>query len=358
MKKLIKFPSIEQFRTVVANINRRYNFIGLDENGDAIYDYTLPKPTITFKGTTKLHGTNFGISRNNISGMWAQSRENIITPEKDNAGAAWFAQANKEVFQRMFEEISEKENVDLDTNTITIYSEWAGNGIQKGVAVNGIPKSMFIFGVKVSPFASVDENVDNGDINNKAPKAYWVDYSYLKAPESKIYNIDDFGTFEIDIDFNRPDLAQNKIIEMTMEVEKECPVGKAFGISGIGEGCVLSADVNGDVYRFKSKGERHAGKSKVKTLNKVDDEKINKTLELAEKVTPTWRLAQMLETSCNFMNGGTLDRSKLGEFIKLVIADIIKEDIDLLVEAGLEPKDIGKYVSDIARRYFFDQELI
>lgn len=56
MKKLIKFPSIEQFRTVVANINRRYNFIGLDENGDAIYDYTLPKPTITFKGTVKVHG--------------------------------------------------------------------------------------------------------------------------------------------------------------------------------------------------------------------------------------------------------------------------------------------------------------
>jgi hypothetical protein len=37
---------------------------------------------------------------------------------------------------------------------------------------------------------------------------------------------------------------------------------------------------------------------------------------------------------------------------------IKQEDMDLLVEAGLEPKDIGKCVSDIARRYFFDQELI
>ena len=100
------------------------------------------------------------------------------------------------------------------------------------------------------------------------------------------------------------------------------------------------------------------GKSKVKTLNRVDDEKIKKTLEIAEKVTPTWRLAQMLEIACDFMNGGTLDRSKLGEYIKLVIADVIKEDMDLLVEAGLEPKDIGKYVSEIARRYFFDQELV
>lgn len=129
-------------------------------------------------------------------------------------------------------------------------------------------------------------------------------------------------------------------------------------ISMIGEGIVWSTNLNGNVHRFKVKGELHAGKSKVKTLNRVDDEKLKKTLEIAEKVTPTWRLAQMLETACDFMNGGTLDRSKLGEYIKLVMADVIKEDMDLLVEAGLEPKDIGKYVSEIARRYFFDQELV
>jgi hypothetical protein len=28
---MIKFPSIDQFRTVVSNINRHYNFVGLDE---------------------------------------------------------------------------------------------------------------------------------------------------------------------------------------------------------------------------------------------------------------------------------------------------------------------------------------
>ena len=40
MKKLIKYPSIEQFRNVIANVNRSFNFIGLDENGDAIYELT------------------------------------------------------------------------------------------------------------------------------------------------------------------------------------------------------------------------------------------------------------------------------------------------------------------------------
>jgi hypothetical protein len=48
---MIKFPSIDQFRTVVSNINRHYNFfVGLDEVVEAIYT-TLPKPTITGKKT-------------------------------------------------------------------------------------------------------------------------------------------------------------------------------------------------------------------------------------------------------------------------------------------------------------------
>ena len=350
MKKHISFPSIEQFRNVVGTVNRQYNFVGLDENGEAIYDSSLPKPVLTFKGTVKLHGTNAGVCFNDVDGMWYQSRENIITPEKDNAGFAFFADANKEQFASMFAKIAERSNIDTTKNTISIYGEWCGGNIQKGVAICNLPKSFFIFGVKITP-----HHIEGLE---KQPSAYWVDYTDLRNNEAKIYNIDDFETYSMDIDFNMPELVQNKLGELTLAVEEECPVGKAFGFSGIGEGIVWSCELKGNIHRFKVKGELHAGKSKVKTLNKVDDEKVKKTLELVEKVTPTWRLAQMLETACDFMNGGTLDRSKLGEFIKLVMADIIKEDMDLLVEAGLEPKDIGKYVSDIARRYFFDQELI
>lgn len=56
MKKHISFPSIEKFSNIVANINRQHNFVGLDDNGDAIYDLSKPKPILTFTGTVKLHG--------------------------------------------------------------------------------------------------------------------------------------------------------------------------------------------------------------------------------------------------------------------------------------------------------------
>ena len=108
MKKHISFPSIDQFKTVVSNINRKHNFVGLDANGDAIYDPTKPKPKLKFKGTVKLHGTNFGVCYNEVSGLWAQSRENIITSQNDNAGSAFFVESNKEASLELFNQVKER----------------------------------------------------------------------------------------------------------------------------------------------------------------------------------------------------------------------------------------------------------
>lgn len=349
-KKHISFPSIEKFSTVVANVNRRHNFVGLDENGEPIYDPSKPKPVIKFKGSVKLHGTNAGICYTQNEGVWYQSRENIITPQSDNAGFAFFAESKKSVFDEMFAQVIDKTNVDPTLNTISIYGEWCGGNIQKGVGITNLPKSFFIFGVKITP-----HNVEKLE---KAPSAYWVDYSYLRNPENLIYNINDYETFEIDIDFNAPQLVQNQIIDWTIAVENECPVAKAFGFPNtIGEGIVFSYTTeDGERLSFKSKGEKHAAKSKVHTLKPVDNEKINKCIEVANKVTPEWRLDQMLEKQFNFINGGTMDVKQLGSYLKLVIDDVIKEDMDVLVEAGVEPKDIGKYVSDIAKKYFFARQ--
>ena len=353
-KRHISFPSIEQYRNIVTNINRQANFVGLTEDGDAIYDYNLPKPVLTFSGSVKLHGTNAGVCYNKAHGLWAQSRENIITPEQDNAGFAFFVESNKDVFMGLMANIARVNNLGYELDvlgyTMSMYGEWCGGNIQKGVGITNLPKSFFIFGVKVSPFPIEGEE--------KPRAAYWVDYSYLRSPENRIYNINDYQTWIMDINFNQPELVQNKLSDLTLAVEAECPVAKAFGFSGVGEGIVWSCEYKGVVHRFKVKGDLHAGKSKVKMLSKVDDVKINKAREIADKVTPTWRLAQMIEKACDLGNGGELDRAKLGVYLKMVIDDVVKEDLDILVDAGLEPKDVSKYISEIAKRYFFDQEKV
>jgi hypothetical protein len=275
--------------------------------------------------------------------MWAQSRENIITPEKDNAGFAFFVHSNFKNFDNLFYQIIMRNSLDISDKTITIYGEWCGGNIQKGVGVSNLPKSFFIFGVKITPHTETEEEL-------KANPAYWVDYSYLRAPEQNIYNIDDYPTYSIDIDFNMPQLVQNQLSELTIAVEEECPVAKAFGFSGIGEGIVWTAKFKGVVHRFKVKGEKHSS-SKVKTLAAVDVEKLNSIKEFVDYAVSENRFNQALENI--FPNNEPIDVKKMGDVIRWVVNDVIKEEMDTMVENQLEPKEINKYISSKVREMFF-----
>lgn len=257
MKKHISFPSIEKFGNVIADINRTYNFVGLDESGEAIYDPSKPKPVLTFNGTIKLHGTNAGVSFNMLEGMWAQSRENIITPTSDNAGFAFFVESNKGIFQNLFYDVMTTHKINANENTISIYGEWVGKGIQKSVAISNIDKSFFIFGVKITPHPK--------DENDK-PVAYWIESSNLKYPDSKIFNIEDYKTYTIDIDFNNPQLVQNEIIRMTLEVEDECPVGKAFFVEIMTNN--IAYEENGKIWFEKENGFTDLLKNQFKEMFK------------------------------------------------------------------------------------------
>lgn len=380
MKKFIAAASIGQFREMVSNVNRTANFVGLDDNGNAIYDPTLKKPVINFIGTVKCHGTFSAVCYNEVSGIWYQSKESIITPTPevlykvsfddetnlisttenveshknivsikkiethDNAGFAFFAESKKEVFIELIKTLAVFYEIDLTKNTIMLCAEWAGKGVQGTVALSKIDKSAFIFShAKVAPF-------------DDALKSYWIYTQKISSIENRIYNIEDFKTFSIDVDFNVPQLSQNNIIDLTIEVENECPVAKEFGHIGVGEGIVFSCLAGGERHVFKSKGEKHAGKSKVKTLKPVDNEKINKMIDVANRVTPAWRLDQMLTEACDLLNGGKIERIKIADYIRLVIKDILKEESFIISDAGLEPNDINKYVSQIAKEYFFERE--
>ena len=257
-----KYSSIEQFRHVIRTVRTNHDFQGKDENGDAIYKHVSNYPTLRFQGTVKLHGTNSGIVKYSDGRIEYQSRERVLSLMDDNAGFC----------QRMMA-------IDLDfifnqfkfTDYVAVYGEWCGGNIQSGVAINGLNKMFVIFGIKVD------------DI--------WVELpSHMYANEFGIYNILQFPTYEIDIDFNSPELAQNKIIEMTVAVEECCPVGKFFNKDGIGEGIVFTCITDKNL-KFKSKGEKHSV-SKVKTLNVVDVEAMANINEFIESVVTENRLLQ------------------------------------------------------------------
>lgn len=79
MAQFVKFPSIEQYRNVISTIDHHTTFTGqLDAENKPVYDKTRPLPTMLFRGTVKLHGTNAGVGWNQQYGIWAQSRNQVL----------------------------------------------------------------------------------------------------------------------------------------------------------------------------------------------------------------------------------------------------------------------------------------
>jgi hypothetical protein len=322
----ISMTKIGQFRNVVKPIIDAARFVGVDENGEPIFNETKP-PVLTFTGTVKLHGTCAAVCYDGKE-IWAQSKNNIITPEQDNAGFAGFVYNNQEYFEKLMKSL-------YTGDTIALFGEWAGKGVQAKVAISNIHKSFFIFGLKV-------------------PGKGWLPLDFELGDRPNVFKLTDFKTYEVEIDFDNPRLSQNKIVGMVEEVEAECPVAKMFGFPGIGEGIVFETTFKGKRFVFKAKGEKHAG-SKVKKLNKVDDAKLQLIQDVAEKVTPAWRLEQMWNETFDIINGGEPTIKKTGDFLKAVSQDVMKEDMDILEENGLTMKDVGGTVSKIARRWFMEK---
>jgi hypothetical protein len=221
----IKFPEIEQFRHVIDDITRSSRYRGKDDNGKPIYDEKAPLPTITFRGTVKLHGTNAGVCYNKVKGVWAQSRNRVISVGDDNAGFATFVKPLEAVFTALAQSVK----CDFDGgDTVAIFGEWCGQGIMKNVGICKLPKMFVVFAALISP---------------KTDKGHrWLieaELVPLKSPENKVFNIYDYETFSIDIDFSKPELSQPQLTALTDQVERQCPVAMKHGKEGIGKRIIV-----------------------------------------------------------------------------------------------------------------------
>jgi hypothetical protein len=343
MKKFTSFTDIKQFRQIVRNVSSRTRFVGLDDNGKAIYDSSIPLPTLTFTGTIKIHGTNSGVCSDGEN-LWYQSREDIKTIENDNHGFSFFAESKKEILLNFINEIRST-NEDFKNKTICLYGEWCGGNIQKNIALNGLEKRLILFAVKVS----------DGENSKYLKPETW---KHLKDHDNRIYNIYDFKTFSIDVDFNYPQRSINKMIELVNEVELECPVGKYFGRklgedNTIGEGIVWDSFIGEQRYIFKTKGEKHSV-TKVKKLVEVDIEKLNSIKEFVEYAVTEERLNQAIQRVFTEQNE-EIRIEKTSNFLRWIVNDIIKEETDTLIENNLEPKEVNKYISAKAKPWFMNK---
>lgn len=325
MTKHISFPSIEQFRSVIKHIT------------DNCKHHQVVLPILTFTGTVKLHGTNHGVCRNlNDGTIYTQSRERITAIGDDNAGSAAWTLQNIDKFQMLFNRIDMLNGTFNTEETTQIFGEWCGGSIQKGVGLNKVDRQFIVFAIRVS-------------IDSES-QVFFTPSQIVEVCKDIMPCSYDFPSWHLDIDFNKPELAQAKLIELTEAVEKDCPVarqmlGADFKDELIGEGIVWTAVFKGNTVRFKVKGEKHSS-SKVKVLAAVDVEKMASIREFVAAVVTESRLTQGLEHIT------AREPKYTGEFLKWVMSDIFKEESDTMVANGFTSKEVSGSLSTAIRQWF------
>ncbi|CAF3745281.1 unnamed protein product [Rotaria sp. Silwood1] len=331
---MISYPETEQYRTVIEKITRfpyRYKI----EHGKSF-------PILKFVGTVKLHGTNAAVVYQKDTEQRCQSRNNIITPNFDNAGFACFMYplAKRFLTERILLDCPVIRKHYERGNPIVIYGEWCGGNIQRNVAICGLSKMFVIFKVRV------------GESN----PPLWLDpkdWSNLRWSEQSIYNIYDFSTYEIDIDFNQPKFSQNKLIKITESVEQQCPVGAHFNQKGVGEGVVWTEWTQSrGILTFKVKGKEHSV-SKVKQLASVDTEKFGNLHDFVDYACTENRMHQALDYL--YEKELSVEMENFETFLKWLADDIIKEESDTMNDSNIDPKDVACAITTKAKAWFQDQ---
>jgi len=314
----------------------------------AVKYYSISEP-ITYRGKIKLHGTNAGIIIKPNGDIFAQSRSGIIGTGNDNAGFAQYIENTKDYWSTL-----------ATTEQITIFCEWFGKGIQKGVAASQIvSKHVAIFSIQIGEYDE-DGNADMIIEPSEIEKYIAVD-----SKPDNVHILPWYGE-KIIIDYTDTTSLEVIVEKLNKEVEtvEACDpwIKDVFGISGTGEGLVyypISFSKNGVInrwhlsrYLMKCKGEKHKVQKDRKAVI-LDPEIVASSNAFVEKFVTESRLEQ----GATEVNRGVLDfdTKLIGPFLKWFNGDVNKECTDELEASGLEWKQVAKGVSTAARNWYIEK---
>jgi len=315
------FPSIEQLRNVVTVID---------------YHFPEEKPTISFDGTVKIHGTNAAIcsvfNGDSFEEPYYQSRQIVLDKSNTNSGFYNFANERKNYWLDCLTTIK-KNHVLQQGDTVSIFGEWCGEGIESGCAIQKLSKRFIVFGLLITGENGIE---------------FWENHSFIFEPALNVYNINNYQKYSITIDFNKPQEVEEFITNLVNEVEQECPVAKAFGVSGLGEGIVWIGKTilpNNDPLRivFKTKGIKH----KISETKKVVSVSAEVTSSIEEFITYAVTKNRVDQAITTILGQGSNDRpmNKFKDILFWVYEDIQKEESDVLLSNNLTWDQVKNSVS-------------
>ena len=330
-------PEIVQTNSQSKPPFQKWTSIELLHNVRRNLDILENKIKLTYRAKIKLHGTNAGVQVTTDGKITAQKRSAIISPQSDNAGFAAWVEANIDYFLAL-----------KNTENITIFGEWCGDGVQKGVAISQIKRKIFaVFAIQF------------GDDINSPRKLEIRPHKIRKfLPEHPDIFVIPFYGEPITIDFDNEEQLKSvaeTINRMVEEVEKVDPwVKDTFGIEGVGEGLVMYPETDKLIprasytqYLFKAKGLKHQVVKSKKAVS-IEPELVKTIEEFVDLFVTESRLEQGLTEACD----GELDMKKMGDFLKWFAHDVQKESVAELEAAELTWKEVNKYIMNRARKWY------
>ena len=302
---------------------------------------------VTYRAKVKLHGTNAAVQVHTDGTVVAQSRETIITPEKDNAGFARWVESVKDRW--------------TEAEGYILYGEWIGPGVQKNVAVSQIPKKVFaVFAAR--PLHNLNNLVVEPDelslLTYGVPDVYvlpWYTRPAMHGSDTRVANI-------LTIDWRQTDEELTQAIapinDWIAEIEANDPwVEQTFGVKGTGEGLVFypfsEAHQGFESFTnlcFKAKGEKHKNIATAKAVQVSPEAAASIDAFVSMALTE----ARLEQGATKVAPDGALtyDLKNTGKFVTWVSADVEKETKDELAASNLTFKEVQRAISDKARAWY------
>lgn len=336
-RKHYSYPSIPQFNMLLSDLRHHSRYAGKTPDNKPIYDNNLPLPEVIINGTVKLHGANCSVVLTRDGDFYPQSRENVLTEEVNCEGFYQFAMDRKNLFVSLLTGYLKATPEDVEA--VVLYGEWAGKGIQKKVAISQLDPFFSVFDLRL--IDSTYEQGGTGFIDTSFEKFHW--------PMHRLYNIHAFKTWTIGLDVANPETIQDTLRTETLGVQSECPVGKALGVEGVGEGIVWTVVYKGKKHRMKVKGQKHSS-TNVKELAPVDTVKVNSINEFIEYAITENRMNQGLDVMRK--SNQPITRENTNIFVKWVFADVMKEEKETLAKSNITTKDIASKGNYKIRQFY------
>ena len=340
MKQFIDFGKIGKFKDAKKQLQFKTALIGFDNEENPIIDENIPYPVVSTIVTEKIHGTNASVCYNSESGFWVQSRTRILEIGQDNYGCCMDAMSKQDSWMAIIEELSNANELDLSTNTLTLFFEYAGGNIQSNSACSGMDKMAIIFAYAlVTPF---DES--------KTP--FWILSNHLEDTHQNIFNILNLDSSRLMVDFNR-DTMEDELIEYSLQHEENSPTGRKFNKeNNILEGMVYQFFHEDELIRFKVKGDLHnksvpkIPKQARKPLTTDEEKKLE---EFVYKHGATASRLDQAYTLAKQYGGGM---KHIGLFIGFMQKDTKAECKDELIELGIDVKKVMGRITEVSKCWY------